>query len=79
MVGAGLAGLSAGLRLAEAGYPVRIFERYPRPGGLARVFEVGGEPLEALRSQVGCAIVTGRLRVAQPRRVRGRVRRSLTA
>lgn len=24
-----------------------VFERYPRPGGLARVFEVGGEPLEA--------------------------------
>jgi len=26
---------------------VTVFERYPRPGGLARVFEVGGEPLEA--------------------------------
>ncbi len=47
VVGAGLAGLTAGLRLAMAGYPVRIYERYPRPGGLARVFEVGGEPLEA--------------------------------
>jgi len=47
IVGAGLAGLTAGLRLSEAGYPVRIFERYPRPGGLARALEVGGEPLEA--------------------------------
>ena len=46
MVGAGLAGLTAALRLAEAGYPVRVHERYPHPGGLARVFEVGGEPLE---------------------------------
>lgn len=26
---------------------MRIFERYPRPGGLARVCTVGGEPLEA--------------------------------
>jgi protoporphyrinogen oxidase len=47
VVGAGLAGLTAALRLAEQGYRVRIFERYPRPGGLARVLEVGGEPLEA--------------------------------
>ncbi len=46
MVGAGLAGLTAALRLAEAGYPVRVHERYPHPGGLARVFTVGGEPLE---------------------------------
>jgi protoporphyrinogen oxidase len=47
VVGAGLAGLSAALRLSEAGYRVRVFERYPKPGGLARVLEVGGEPLEA--------------------------------
>jgi len=47
VVGAGLSGLTAALRLAEQGYRVRIFERYPRPGGLARVLEVGGEPLEA--------------------------------
>ena len=46
VVGAGLAGLAAALRLAEAGYPVRVHERYPHPGGLARVFTVGGEPLE---------------------------------
>lgn len=47
IVGAGLAGLTAALRLTQAGYKVRIFERYPRPGGLARALDVGGEPLEA--------------------------------
>ncbi|MCG6962693.1 MAG: NAD(P)/FAD-dependent oxidoreductase [Acidobacteria bacterium] len=47
VVGAGLTGLTAALRLAQSGYRVRVFERYPRPGGLARVFEVGGERLEA--------------------------------
>ncbi len=47
IVGAGLAGLTAALRLAQAGHPVRVYERYPRPGGLARAFAIGGEPLEA--------------------------------
>lgn len=39
--------MTVALRLAERGYRVRVFERYPRPGGLARAFEVGGERLEA--------------------------------
>ncbi len=47
VVGAGLAGLTAALRLTEAGHQVKVFERYPRPGGLARVMEVEGELLEA--------------------------------
>jgi protoporphyrinogen oxidase len=47
VVGAGLAGLTAALRLTEAGHRVEVFERYPRPGGLARIMEVEGEPLEA--------------------------------
>jgi protoporphyrinogen oxidase len=47
VVGAGLAGLTAALRLVEGGQQVELFERYPRPGGLARVLKVGGEPLEA--------------------------------
>jgi len=47
VVGAGIAGLTAALRLMQAGCDVRVIERYPRPGGLARVLEVGGEPLEA--------------------------------
>jgi protoporphyrinogen oxidase len=42
-----LAGLTASLRLAEAGHTVRIFERYPRPGGLARSLVIGGEEIEA--------------------------------
>ncbi len=47
IVGAGLAGLTAALELAEKGVGVRLFERYPRPGGLARTLEIGGEPIEA--------------------------------
>ena len=47
VVGAGLAGLTAAYRLTQSGHRVRVFERYPRPGGLARILEVGGEPLEA--------------------------------
>ncbi len=47
IVGAGLAGLTAALRLSEAGYRVLVFERYPETGGLARAVNVGGEPLEA--------------------------------
>lgn len=41
-----MAGLTAALRLTSAGYRVAVFERYPQSGGLARGFEVGGEPLE---------------------------------
>jgi len=47
IIGAGLSGLTAALRLTQAGYRVRIFERYPKPGGLARALDVCGEPLEA--------------------------------
>jgi protoporphyrinogen oxidase len=47
VVGAGLAGLTVALRLAQAGVGVRVFERYPRSGGLARAFEIEGEPIEA--------------------------------
>jgi protoporphyrinogen oxidase len=47
IIGAGLAGLTAALRLTQAGYRVHLFERYPKPGGLARAREVGGEPREA--------------------------------
>ncbi|HHQ48154.1 MAG TPA: FAD-dependent oxidoreductase, partial [Acidobacteria bacterium] len=46
VVGAGLAGLTAALRLTERGYPVRVHERYPGAGGLARTVTIGGEPLE---------------------------------
>jgi len=46
VVGAGLAGLTAALRLTARGYPVRVHERYPGTGGLARAVTIGGEPLE---------------------------------
>ena len=47
VIGAGLSGLSAAYRLAQAGLRPRVFERYPAPGGLARVVRVGGERLES--------------------------------
>jgi NADH-quinone oxidoreductase subunit F len=34
VVGAGPAGLTAALRLAQRGYPVTVFERYPMAGGM---------------------------------------------
>lgn len=46
VVGAGLTGLVAAYRLALAGWHVEVFERWPAPGGLVAMFEVGGEPLE---------------------------------
>ena len=38
IVGAGVAGLTLGLKLAEAGVPVVILEREKTVGGLARSF-----------------------------------------
>jgi len=52
VVGAGLAGLTAALRLTARGYPVRVHERYPGTGGLARVVRIGGEPLEVFYHHV---------------------------
>jgi protoporphyrinogen oxidase len=46
VVGAGITGLVAALRLAQAGRQVAVFERYPYPGGLVALFDAGGEPLE---------------------------------
>lgn len=46
MLGAGLTGLAAARQLAKAGHAVDVFEREPEVGGLARGFEVGGDPLE---------------------------------
>ena len=47
VVGAGLAGLTAAYRLAQAGWKPLVFERYAKPGGLARVVTINGERLEA--------------------------------
>jgi len=38
VIGAGLAGLSAALRLAERGVPVRLYEQAPQAGGRCRSF-----------------------------------------
>ena len=42
VVGAGLGGLSAALRLAGAGRSVTVLEREPVPGGRAGLLEDGG-------------------------------------
>jgi protoporphyrinogen oxidase len=46
VLGAGAAGLTLALRLAEAGQRVTVFERAPLPGGLAAGFRVGDAWLE---------------------------------
>ncbi|MDB5101941.1 MAG: hypothetical protein JWM80_6362 [Cyanobacteria bacterium RYN_339] len=46
MLGAGLTGLAAARDLAKGGHAVDVFEREPEVGGLARGFDVGGDPLE---------------------------------
>ena len=52
IVGAGLTGLVAALRLAAAGKRVTVFERYPEPGGLVATFDAGGEQLECFYHHV---------------------------
>jgi protoporphyrinogen oxidase len=46
IVGGGIAGAAAALRLAEAGREVVLFEAGERLGGLVVSFEIGGTPLE---------------------------------
>lgn len=46
IIGAGLTGLSAAYQLAGQGHDVVVFERDTEVGGLARGFELAGEPLE---------------------------------
>jgi phytoene desaturase len=47
VVGAGLGGLAAGIRLAVRGYRVTIVDRLTQPGGRARVFEENGHTFDA--------------------------------
>ncbi|MCD4750431.1 MAG: NAD(P)/FAD-dependent oxidoreductase [Thermoanaerobaculales bacterium] len=47
VIGAGLSGLTAALRLAQAGICPLVFERHSKPGGLARTLRIADEPIEA--------------------------------
>ena len=47
VIGAGIAGLVAGLRLAHAGLDVMLLERAASPGGKMRALPVGGTAVEA--------------------------------
>jgi protoporphyrinogen oxidase len=42
VVGAGVAGLTAALRLGQQGHEVTVFERWPGLGGMAATLDVGG-------------------------------------
>jgi phytoene dehydrogenase-like protein len=47
IIGAGMGGLAAALRLAQRGFHVRVFEASEGPGGLASSLEIGGLPFDA--------------------------------
>ncbi len=46
VIGSGMAGLTAALKLLQRGLRVTVFERTGRLGGLASAFDIGGVPLE---------------------------------
>jgi len=46
VVGGGVAGLAAAYRLQQRGHDVRVFEASEDLGGLAAVYETGGDPIE---------------------------------
>lgn len=47
IIGAGMGGLAAALRLAQRGFQVRVFEAGAGPGGLASCLEIGGLSFDA--------------------------------
>lgn len=47
IIGAGMGGLAAALRLARRGFQVRVFESSSGPGGLASSLEIGGLSFDA--------------------------------
>ncbi|MCU0508507.1 MAG: phytoene desaturase family protein [Anaerolineae bacterium] len=53
VIGAGIGGLSASIRLARAGYRVICFEQHPTPGGKMREFRAGG-----FRWDAGPSVIT---------------------
>ena len=60
IVGAGPAGLTAGYYLAEKGYPVRIFEALPVPGGMLAVTIPGHRlPKDILSEDIDYIIQSG--------------------
>ncbi|WP_346665434.1 FAD-dependent oxidoreductase [uncultured Mailhella sp.] len=71
VVGSGPAGLSCGWYLARAGYPVRVFEAMPKPGGMLRygipvyrlpedVLDAQIEQLKALGVEFQCGTRVGK-------------------
>ncbi|WP_418282141.1 NAD(P)/FAD-dependent oxidoreductase [Halorubrum sp. DTA98] len=46
VVGGGIAGLAAAYRLQSFGHDVRVFEASDDVGGLARLYDTGGDPIE---------------------------------
>lgn len=47
IIGAGIGGLSAALRLARTGRPVTVYERAPRAGGKLREIDVDGRAIDS--------------------------------
>jgi NADPH-dependent glutamate synthase beta subunit-like oxidoreductase len=71
VVGSGPAGLSCAYQLARRGYPVTVFEAFPKPGGMLRygiptyrlpraVLDAEIERIQALGVDVECGTVIGR-------------------
>src|SRR3989442_5916567 len=46
IIGAGMSGLAAGIRLAHFGRKVCIFERHNAPGGLNSFYSIGGRKFD---------------------------------
>lgn len=53
VIGSGIGGLSAAIRLAHAGFDVTVFEKNPTPGGKARSMELNG-----FRFDTGPSLIT---------------------
>lgn len=71
VIGAGPAGLSCAFQLARRGYPVTVFEAFPRPGGMLRygipsfrlprgILEAEIEAITRMGVEIVCGTVIGR-------------------
>jgi phytoene dehydrogenase-like protein len=72
IIGAGLSGLAAGIRLAHFGKRVCIFERHSAPGGLNSFYSIGGRKFD-----VGLHAVTNYVRPGVKGTPLGRILRQL--